>query len=161
MIIPSDTLNNVPGKMILSDDPDAVPVTNVDDASVGSENYGMLNDDYLGWLKDHAKISPEYAEKLFDYYVNQANWSNAVAYDKWTRSHSYQMMVNDLKAAGLNPYLALNSLGGSSGSSVMASSSSANATQWYNTRKLTEKKILANFIASLFGSLAGLFKISN
>lgn len=105
----------------------------------------------LDWLKSMAKDNPEYAEKLFDYLVNQQNVTDARAYDQYVRSHNYQWMSEDLRKAGLNPYLALNSLGGSSGANIQAQGGTYGASSAKNSKDLGNNRILALLLASLLG----------
>lgn len=106
----------------------------------------------LEWLKSMAKEHPEYAEKLLDYYIDQSNVNSAREYDSYIRSHSYQMMVDDLKAAGLNPWLALNSLGASGGANIQANNSTSSAQSTLNSKNLGNNKILAMLLAALLGT---------
>lgn len=101
-----------------------------DSANDSGWSYDFSNStakDYLDFLKEQASKDEAWFEKYINALQNESQYSRAVEYDKWLRSNSYQMMVEDLKKAGLNPYLALNSLGGSSGTSLQASSSGMSA----------------------------------
>lgn len=124
------------------------------DSSYSSSKDVEFDPGSLDWLKSMAKTSPEYAEKLFDYLVNQQNVADAKAYDEYVRKHNYQWMAEDLKNAGLNPYLALNSLGGSSGTNIQAQSGTYGASSAKNTRDLGKGRILALLMASLLGASA-------
>lgn len=89
---------------------------------------------YLDILKNYSTKDDFWMEKYLDALERLEDVKDARDYDLFVRSHSYQLMAEDLKKAGFNPYLALNSLGGSGGANIMKnasnySASSARATQ--------------------------------
>lgn len=122
--------------------------------SNGSSDVGTLD-----WLRRMAKNDPEYAEKLFDYMVDQANVGSARDYDKLVRQNSYQWMFEDLKKAGLNPYLALNSLGGSSGANIQAQGNTYGAAKATSSKEIGYLKTILQFVGNLISSAGSLTKL--
>lgn len=111
---------------------------------------------YLKALETQARLSGDDVdlEKYLDA-LGQSEYANrAYEYDEYIRSSQYQRMSKDLKEAGLNPYLALNSLTGGSGSSMMGSVASYNSNATKSDR-LTSQSNLVKAIAMMFAGVAG------
>lgn len=72
----------------------------------GKKNFSDYNGDWRSYLEDLVnKGDAEAADKLLNYLMSE---DSANRQREW-ESHSYQRLVNDLKAAGINPYILLNS----------------------------------------------------
>lgn len=113
---------------------------------------------YLDVLKKKSLASDEWLEKYLNFLDNREALSQAQDYDKWVRSNSFQLMAEDLRKAGLNPYFALNSLGGSSGSSMIRNTSGYNANSAVSYNKANEIKLtssILSFISSLLNGIIG------
>lgn len=121
-----------------------------------------LNSGYIEQLASMAPNSEAWYEKYLDALANESYYSRAVEYDKFVRSNYYQMMVQDLKKAGLNPYLALNSLGGSSGSNIQGSSSGYGAVSAAASSKKADAamlRVLTSLLGDIFSSSGQVAKI--
>lgn len=64
------------------------------------ENPGL---DFEQYMKIMAEHSDEWAEKLLDYYAEKASIDEQNRYTASREDTAYQRLVQDLKAAGLNP----------------------------------------------------------
>lgn len=131
-------------------------IGNIDNFFTGKRDQNEKN--YDAYLQN---LNTENAWKL-----NELNWQrelqatqSAREWDKMMSDTQYQRMAADLKAAGLNPWLALQS--GVSGSSV-PSSSKANVTSGKSSnysRSSNEKKSGARDLSLLLFALARLAAI--
>ena len=70
-------------------------------------------DDVLKYLQENAGKDASSRDLLFNYLLSEKSTSSAREWEAEQNSKRYQVMVDDLKKAGLNPYW-LNSLGGAS-----------------------------------------------
>lgn len=130
---------------------------------------GMSYEEYLA---EFAKHSDEWAEKYLDYLTNKGELDRANEYTANREDTAYQRLINDLKAAGLNPALLYGSTasispGGSQ--SYFKASEGANSRSISNQKKIADlllaylmyelKKSLgtANTVIKGFGSIFSLF----
>lgn len=99
-------------------------------------SYGSIPEEYTGMDSIGGKIGQAFGivdKNEYQYWLDQqdkmyerAAVSSARAWDEYMDSTKYQRMVKDLEAAGLNPWLALQSgLSAGGGSSTASTGSSA------------------------------------
>lgn len=81
----------------------------VEDYSTGAslsewlrQNPGATYEDAMKYMAQH---SDEWAEKLIDYYANQASYKEDRDYQASREDNAYQRLVADMRKAGLNPAL--------------------------------------------------------
>lgn len=112
---------------------------------------------YLAALEEKAKRTGAEAdfEKWLDARAQEDYLSRAYAYDEYIRGSQYQRMAADLKKAGLNPYLALNSLSGGSGSSIQGQTIDYNATSSQATKLTAQSNMVKAIALMLTGFFAG------
>lgn len=79
------------------------------------------NKDYLSRVQKVVKDNPEYMELYLQLLAERENTTNAQAWYEKMSGSQYQRAIEDLKKAGINPYLALQSLGGAGSGSVQPS----------------------------------------
>lgn len=98
------------------------------------EHPGMDYEDYLKYMSAH---SDEWAEKYLDYLIDKKSIDEQNAYTANREDTAYQRLVQDLKAAGLNPALLYGSSASPSASgSVGHFNASEGAT--YRANKTTQ-----------------------
>lgn len=97
----------------------------VDTSKLGSDLWKWLNgtnvvESQYGYnsalQEDAQRFNAEEAQKDRDF-------------QQWMATHQYQNAANDLKAAGLNPWLAVTGMNGANASGAMASSSASSVSQ--------------------------------
>lgn len=103
------------------------------------------------------KLNDDTKDYLLQYYLGQQ--SDKAAFDRSMEASNtqYQRAVEDLRKAGLNPFLALQSLSGSSPTSSSSGSGGGYiAANERNKNTLTSKlfTVLGIIAASIFGSMA-------
>lgn len=102
------------------------------------------------------KLSPETLDYLYSYMINEKSAENAYKRSLEASSTQYQRAVADLQKAGLNPFLALQSLSGSAPSSPSASVSGGYITQRYSSDKQSQTSYGTKY-AQVIGILAAAF----
>lgn len=132
---------------------------NLANANAVNSNFSY-DSDYLYNIARQARLTGDEAwyEKWLEAMQSESFYNRAVEYDKFVRSNSYQMMVEDLKKAGLNPYLALNSLGGFSGANIQGQASGYGAVS-SRAKQQQGQAALLKAILSIFSSAGALAKI--
>lgn len=109
---------------------------------------------YLDILKEYSTKDDFWMEKYLDALERENDVRSARNYDQFIRSHYYQIMAEDLKKAGFNPYLALNSLGGSNGTTIMKNSSNYSASSARAAQQNANSKTIDSVVGSI-GELVG------
>jgi len=157
--VDSDIVSDVPQGL----QPQAYTISQYINAHPGASAEQILN--YM------AKHSDEYAEMYMNYLLEQGQLDAANAYTAEREDTAYQRLVQDLKAAGLNPAMMYGSsagtyAGGSQGYIKM--SEGASSRDFTRNKQLQElilktlvyelqtKKFAMNSILSLYGSNSGL-----
>lgn len=83
-----------------------------------SSSYQVDDRDALSQMRDLASKDPAYMEAYLQLLAERENTTNAQAWYEKMSGSQYQRAAEDLKKAGLNPYLALQALGGAGSGSV-------------------------------------------
>lgn len=73
--------------------------------------------------------------------------ASARAWDEFVNTHKYQWAVADLKAAGLNPWLAAQ--GGLAGNQISSTASSANQTTEAKSSRESSKNVLGQILGAV------------
>lgn len=116
--------------------------------------------DALSQLFDLSKTNPEYMETYLQLLAERENTTAAQAWYEKMSGSQYQRAAKDLQAAGLNPYLALQSLGGAgSGSVSPAGSWSTSPYSNKMARSQAESQSLNARANAIKAGLAGLTAI--
>lgn len=132
--------------------------------SAGSTNFSsfsgssaLANNDFVQAYYDlYEKTGNDaYLEKMIDYAANLQATSSARDWEKMMSDTTFSRLVDDIKKAGYNPWLALQSgIGQTSSSSlgassVPSSSASSQATSTANSVRSTNAEIISNVIRAL------------
>lgn len=116
-------------------------------------------DSMIGAAKDLYSKYPDIAEVLLNAGLSEK--SNIASYNRSLEASNttYQRLVKDLQAAGLNPFLAISGMSGSQASSGSTSYGLGSITDLVNTNKTNKKGIATAGIAALALILATLFRV--
>lgn len=99
------------------------------------------------------KLDDTSKDYLYQYYLSNKNSENAFNRELYASSTQYQRVVEDLKKAGLNPFLAFDSLRGSGASSSSGSISGGLLTDKQNSKREQGQKYTQT-IVSILGMIA-------
>lgn len=135
------------------------PGTPQSDLSSEDISQSSTAENYLDMLKQKSTQDDFWMEKYIDALERENDVKSAREYDEYVRSHYYQNMSEDLKKAGFNPYLALNSLGGSNGTTIMKNASNYSASSAKASAKNAETRedqVITQTITSLAATAAHL-----
>lgn len=118
-------------------------------------NYDNWNGDYLGYVKYMAEHGDSAQYDMFmNAWLSEQSENRAREWTAQREDTQYQRLVQDLKAAGINPYILLNN-----GASPVSSSSSGNTYSGSHKanaahNRQSEAKSWATLLVSLIGTIA-------
>lgn len=122
-------------------------------------NNPLANHDYskgaLDQLRDLAESDPAYMELYLQLLAERENTSNAQAWYEKMSNSSYQRAADDLRKAGLNPWLALQSLGGAGSGSLQPAGTWSNSAYQNKTNRDQALSNNAKNIIQALGALIG------
>lgn len=109
-------------------------------------------DDVISYLQKYAKTDAASRDMLFNYYLTEKSTASARKWEEEQNAKRYQVMVDDLKKAGINPYW-LGSLGGAASYQGQQSKYSGSAYETSYRDKNTSDKAVAQTLIQSAGSI--------
>lgn len=131
-----------------------------EDPSPVSNNPVSQPSNSLDYLWDLAQKDPAYMELYLQLLAERENTSNAQAWYEKMSGSQYQRSVEDLKKAGLNPWLALQGLNGAGSGSVQPAGTWSNSAYSNKTNRdrsnFQNAQTIFQAIASFIGIAASI-----